>query len=236
MVIPFHLVIVYSLGTYFLPADHYLGLGFSGNYFDSRISSEWQDSDVVLHWRYGPVLSYTNSIYVNESVFLSSSLSYSAYMSESRRNDWGEGYIWLEDRDNLIKSDFQFIDAGFGVGVNMKMNKITLLTEIRYSYHDLYFGTFYSFRVRGGGSETPSYNDGYNYRYRGAGRSMGINMRIVFKKKLDQNFFPYLKYNFIDTTHIDEYYGDNLYEHEYFLDERWEVGILYDFKDFKITL
>ncbi len=230
MLIPFHLVIAYSLGTFFLPADHYLGLGVSGNYFYSRIESDGDETYLGLKWRYGPVLSYTNSIYVREDVFISSSLSYSAYISESRRNIDGEGYIWLKDREEYIKSDFQFFNASFGVGVNLKMNNIKLPFALTYSFHDLYYGTFYGYNYFDDGTIVFSYNEDKGYIYKGAGRSMGINVRIVFDKNTKQKFFPYFKYNFLDTTHLDEYSPGNIYRYEYFLDQRWEVGVLYNFE------
>ncbi len=226
----------YSLGTIFLPADHYIGFGVSGNYFDSRIAQEGSETYLGLKWRYGPVLSYTNSIYVREDVFITSSLSYSAYISESRRNIDGEGYIWLDERNEYINSDFQFFDASFGVGVNMKMNNMTIPIELRYSYHDLYFGTFYGFVFLDDGSKVFTYNGDKRYKYKGAGRSIGINISIIFEKNQDQKLFPYFKYNFLDTTHLDEYSPDNIYRYEYFLDERWEVGIMYDFRNFNIIL
>lgn len=235
MVIPFHLVIAYSLGTIFLPANHYLGLGVSGNYFDSLIASEWSETDVALNWRYGPVLSYTNSIYMSENIFFTSSLSYSTYISISRRNDDGEGYIWLDDRDNYIKSDFQFFDAGFGIGVNLKMNKIILPFAVTYSFHNLYYGTFYSYGFFDDGTKFFSYNEYNDYKYRGGGRSVGIEVKMLTDKKNTPKLVPYVKYNFIDTTHIDEYNDETIYAHEYFLDERCEFGVLYDFREFKIT-
>jgi hypothetical protein len=196
MSIPFYFILTYSIYTFFLPAEHYIGLGTSGNYF--RLNNN--RSSPHLLWRYGPSISYSNSIKWKESYFINSSMSYTAYISESNWNRKDRISHKLSSWDVYIKSDFHFINTGIGLGTNMSVFNLKLPVELKFSYHNLLKGSFYS--RRDFVTHSIEYNEEDDYWYEGNGYSLGLNIKILHNRFKDQKLIPYMKYNFIDTTYL----------------------------------
>ncbi len=224
MFLPFYFTLAYSVYTFFLPAEHYIGLGVSGNYFRDNNNSD----NGHLLWRYGPSISYSNSINLKEFYFINSSISYTAFLSESNWDTREDISHKLFSRDVYVKSDFYFINTGIGLGTNMNVFNLELPVEMKLSYHYLSNGSFYSKKEYV--THSVEYNEDGDYWYEGNGYSLGLDIKILHNRYYDQRLIPYLKYNFIDTTYLYEYYESKKNKFEYFIDKRWELGFLYKFK------
>ncbi len=227
MFLPFYFTLAYSVYTFILPADHFLDVGASGNYFRlNRISGI--PNQYHLLWRYGPSVSYSNSIKWNDIYFINSSISYTAYISESNCNSKDCISHKLTSWDVYVKSNFHFINTGIGFGTNMSVFNLELPMEVNLSYHYLSNGSFYL--RKNYTSHIVEYNEDDDYWFEGNGYSFGVGIKILHNRFHDQKLIPYMKYNFIDTTYLYEYYESKKDYQEYYIDKRWELGLSYKFK------